>query len=314
MQINFVGFYKFSINGITIRGPLRAFIHLIKRSINNHHLQKAKTNFNLVANDYNSDENSDNECRTKTDKPIFASLPSTVTIDPSAVKIYSLKTDLTDNTNAKVNTTVETEANITEKPTMPKAKANTFASIITGGRSSPNEQDSELIELMKLEVTEVQSQVKSPVHEDKPTEMDAKTFKRKRRIEFMTRPIVPKKSTTDIAVSDDGNNFVAAPESEAQNTEVTKVNDDIPVKSLYSNFVRGNVELPGATNQTNNEKLSEDAGSEELSKQKTEIGELRTIIESKLKFLCHGRPDVSAVQAIFIQFEVSVLLTETFVV
>lgn len=121
-------------------------------------LQKAKTNFNLVANDYNSDENTDNESKTTTAKPLFASLSSTVSLDPSSVKIYSLKTDLPTNVKAKGGTTEETDANVVEKPTATKSKANTFASIITGGRSSPNEQESELIELMKLEVAEANHQ------------------------------------------------------------------------------------------------------------------------------------------------------------
>lgn len=275
-------------------------------------LQKAKTNFNLVANDYNSDENSDNETKTKTEKPLFASLSSTVSIDPSSVKIYSLKTDLPGNATVKTNDAEEIEPNVVDKPTTTKSKANTFAtfeSIITGGRNSPSEQDNELIELMKLEVTEVEPQTNAPVLADKPPEIDAKSFKRKRRIEFMTRPIVPVKSSVEVTgtSSNDATRFVTTPEPDTTNTDTTKASDESTAKPIYSNFVRANVEFLGVANQVNNDKLSEGVGvaNDEMNKHKSEIGDLRTIIEAKLKFLCNGRPDVSAVQAIFIQFEVS---------
>lgn len=75
---------------------------------------------------------------------------------------------------------------------------------------------------------------------------------------------------------------------------------------MYSNFVRPNVDC--VANPNSNDKAADGVViTDESNKHKSEIGELRTIIESKLKFLCNGRPDVSAVQAIFIQFEVSLL-------
>lgn len=265
----------------------------------------------MVANDYNSDENSDSECKTTTEKPLFASLPSTVSVDSSTVKIYSLKTDLPGEVAVKSNTVDEIEGNVVEKPTATKPKANTFASIITGGRNSPSDQDNELIELMKLEVTE-EPQISEPVHIDRPpVEIDVKSFKRKRRIEFITRPIAPVKSSTltleTPSVSDDANNVKAAPESDTQNSDVTVASDETATKPMYSNFVRPNVEGSSVENQINSDKISEGVVTDELNKHKSEIGELRTIIESKLKFLCNGRPDVSAVQAIFIQFEVSAI-------
>lgn len=163
---------------------------------------------------------------------------------------------------------------------------------------------------MKLELTEVEPQTNAPVHIDKPTELDVKTFKRKRRIEFMTRPIakIVKSSTEKTGGSDDVNSFVAAPETDTQSSDAVKVNDEPSTKPMYSNFVRANVDLSGVANPNNNDKVSDGAVNDELNKHKSEICELRTIIESKLKFLCNGRPDVSAVQAIFIQFEVSFFL------
>lgn len=264
----------------------------------------------MVANDYNSDDNSDNENKTTTDKPLFASLSSNVSIDPSNVKIYSLKTDLVD--NVKGNNTEEPEPSVVEKPTLTKSKQNTFASIITGGRSSPNDQDNELIELMKLEAAEAEPQTNAPAHIDKPVELDAKTFKRKRRIEFMTRPVIPIKSSTEVPCESTSTDV--PPESETQIiTESVKVNDEPSAKSMYSNFVRANAEFPGVSNQASNDKVSDGVVNDETNKQKSEISELRTIIESKLKFLCNGRPDVSAVQAIFIQFEVSSLIQKNFI-
>lgn len=258
----------------------------------------------MVANDYNSDENSDSENRTATTKPIlFASQSSTNSIDPSTVKIYSLKTDLP---MVKSNPADEVEVNVAEKSTIPKSKANTFASIITGGRNSPNDQDNELIELMKLEVaTDAQPPTHSPVPcVDKPTEIDAKSFKRKRRIEFMTRPVAPpiKQSPEN---RDGANSVTVAAEIESPNVEAA--DDASSTKPMYANFVRAGAEpLPDVADQANIDSVpvADNVNSDELNKQKSEIVDLRAIIESKLKFLCNGRPDVSAVQAIFIQFEV----------
>lgn len=256
----------------------------------------------MVANDYNSDENSDNESRTTTEHP------STNSIDPSTVKISIA--DFRSNTNRSSRTKDDVEVNVMEKPNMTKSKANTFASIITGGRNSPNGQNKELIELMKLEVTSAEPQPPSPLpNDEKPTEIDVKSFKRKRRIEFMTRPtVLTVKSTIDSA-SDDVNNLLADVEQETQQTDPIKTNDEpSTTKSMYSNFVRGNVEFSDTVNATSSDNIPDD----ESNKYKAEISELRTIIESKLKFLCNGRPDVSAVQAIFIQFEVGFQIVQIF--
>lgn len=268
--------------------------------------KKAKTNFNLVANDYNSDENSDSESRIPTTKPtLFASHSSTNSIDPSTVKIYSLKTDLP---AVKSSPAEELEPNVAEKPPITKSKANTFASIITGGRNSPSDQDNELIELMKLDVTEAQPPTNSPVPSvDRPTEIDVKSFKRKRRIEFMTRPVVPQVNKSPENRDDASSSVAVTSETESPNGDASNTADASSTKSMYSNFVRAGVEpSPDVIDQTNSERIpvADSAVTDELNKQKSEIVELRAIIESKLKFLCNGRPDVSAVQAIFIQFEV----------
>ncbi|KAJ6635810.1 Formin-binding protein 4 [Pseudolycoriella hygida] len=256
--------------------------------------KKVTTSYNLVANDYNSDENSDSENKTRTDKPLFASLTSTLATDPSTVKIYSLKTDLP----ANVATAEETET----KTPKAKCRTNTFASIITGGRSSPPQTDNELIELMRPEVTEVEPQPNVPAHIDTPAEnLDVKTFKRKRRIEFMTRPTVPVKPSTSSEVAGKTCDDASAVESDIVNSDATKKNEE-GTKSMYSNFVRASETVVSTVeNQTVDEK--EAAVKDESNKHLAEISELRTIIASKLKFLCNGRPDISAVQAIFIQFE-----------
>ncbi|KAG4065155.1 hypothetical protein HA402_007552 [Bradysia odoriphaga] len=161
---------------------------------------------------------------------------------------------------------------------------------------------------MKLEVTDVQPPTNSPVPcIDKPTEIDVKSFKRKRRIEFMTRPVAPLVNRSP-ENRDDTNNSVPVVTSEAEspNADATNTVDASSTKPVYSNFVRAGAESsPGISDKTNFDKVPvvDSAVTEELNKQKTEIIELRAIIESKLKFLCNGRPDVSAVQAIFIQFE-----------
>lgn len=165
---------------------------------------------------------------------------------------------------------------------------------------------------MKLGATDVSPEpVEQTQPSETPTEIDTKSFKRKRRIEFMTRPVAPQIKPSTEATSEDGISSSVGPvnELDAQPADGVKTTEESSAKPMYSNFVRGTVEVPDTVNESSKSEKVPDAVivADESSKCKEEIGELRTIIESKLKFLCNGRPDVSAVQAIFIQFEVSTM-------
>lgn len=176
-------------------------------------------------------------------------------------------------------------------------KVNTFASIITGGRSPEHEQnilkenDSEPPQISVENIDEI--------------ELNVKAFKRKRRIEFKKQPIAVVSRTT-----------IAPIDTSAEATSENGSAIETTVKSLYSNFQKAEsvdktdcieetekvVAVEASASAADNNSVVED-------KVKDEIQVLKLIIEAKLKFLCDGRPDVSAVQAIMIQLEVCTMIT-----
>lgn len=174
---------------------------------------------------------------------------------------------------------------------------NTFASIITGGRSPEHQQN--ILEEPAAEPTQI------PVENVDEVELNVKAFKRKRRIEFKKQPIamVSRKITVPNATE----------ETEATTAENGSA-IETTVKNLYSNFQKAeSVDTADCMEETDKGDTVEASASsaadnnssgEDNRKVKDEIQVLKMIIEAKLKFLCDGRPDVSPVQAIMIQLEV----------
>lgn len=201
-------------------------------------------------------------------------------------------------------------------------KKNTFASIITGGRSPEHEKSLETAAAMENEA--------AASRDEKPTEevaLNVKLFKRKRRIEFRKQqPLVRMAVSPSAAAAApaDGDEKVVDDGAAADNAVVS---DDASTKpsSLYQNFKKATEEEEGPTETKTTTTTS--IGSEDIvntkdiettnngadgksvddASVKTEIQSLKIIIEAKLKFLCDGRPEVTPVQAIMIQLEVSIL-------
>lgn len=210
-------------------------------------------------------------------------------------------------------------------PPVKKIK-NTFASIITGGRSPESTNENVLPESMVPD-----ERVNDNVETSPAIELDTKAFKRKRRIEFITKPLFPTKSkqiaattVSQAATTEDSSSLDddCGDECDVDNTKTSDKNN-----ALYKNFKHSHTEFVTAINAASTTTTTTDGNSndDELvvgnsteidgndcnstepcsnNKQRSDIHGLRTIIESKLKFLCEGRPDVSAVQAIMIQMEV----------
>lgn len=269
--------------------------------------------------EYNSnDEHSADEMPNA--KPLFAAI-ATATANPIIpVKI------------AKPAEIVEADENVPVVVAPTKKVKSTFASIITGGRS-PDPTD--LCQPHPL--TEEQSNQNATDHpEPSPViDLDTKAFKRKRRIEFITKPLFPvaSKGTTiapnEESLDDDGDVCGDSNNAKKFGDTACRADDSVTAtknNSLYANFKHSHTEFVSAITAASNNEMTDDAhttnaatveddigGSnqgEQNVKQKNEISDLRTIIDSKLKFLCEGRPDISAVQAIMIQLEVSLCLIQ----
>lgn len=164
---------------------------------------------------------------------------------------------------------------------------NTFASIITGGRSP--EQDH------RKDSTPAASETVDPKHQDSRQNTDevlVKTQKRKRRIEFITK--APEVADTDVTT---------APAKDAAKVADTRKNPT----NMYANFKHSHVEFVDHTDEpdvaTAPNELKHSVP-EATTAEASDVDDQKDLIEAKLKFLCDGRPEVSAVQAILIQLEV----------
>lgn len=211
---------------------------------------------------------------------------------------YNSDTDNNSSTSHLKNAIATVRSTSPGDSLVPKTKKkNTFASIITGGRSP----QSALADGATLTDNVDENTEQTPVHRnnDESAATVVKTQKRKRRIEFITK--APEQSTNDVnvAVAEDVKNVAVV--------EVPPPNS----RGLYNNFTRSHVEF---VNQKESKEDPPTKAATTTSEQsavavnnRSELAnDLRDTIEAKLKFLCEGRTDVSAVQAILIQLEVIV--------
>lgn len=205
----------------------------------------------------------------------------------------------TNKSNArKARSTSPDEGIAFAKPTKTK---NTFASIITGGRS-PQADVADVTD--GSEITSeclVESAEQIAVHRNVDDDCSSvvKTQKRKRRIEFITK--APEKTAACNAKT---------------TVEVVKCNAQQSNNiNLYSSFTRSHVEFTNdkesnadsATIAKPSDSIASESTLTATVQNKAELAaDVKETIEAKLKFLCEGRTEVSAVQAILIQLEVSV--------
>lgn len=272
--------------------------------------KKKKTKkLNLVAEYNSNDEHSADEIPDA--KPLFAAV---ATVNATAIVPVKIA-------KPEIVETEENEVPIVVAPT--KKVKSTFASIITGGRSPDATGMGQPHPL-----TEEESNQNST---DKPEpspiiDLDTKAFKRKRRIEFITKPLFPIKGVTVAPIDESLDDEEDVCDSNAKsNADTTAAGDEnvtatTKTNSLYANFKHSHTEFVSAITAASNNEVTADAQptiamttneidvgnyGEHKMRQKSEISDLRAVIDSKLKFLCEGRPDISAVQAIMIQLEVS---------
>lgn len=233
-----------------------------------------KAKLNLVP-EYSSDD-SDDDSLKPLEKPLFPSLSNSLPTNGQLIKSIEISTE----------SSVQLEPQV---PNSPKKEKPSFASIITGGRNPQNETiDIKLYTGQdKLDENEITSRA-----EDNPNEtevMSQKTFQRKRRIEFNVSSTQAKRPSQN--------------ENTNSNAESTKdtVNSIATLKSKYSNFQKSGTKFiekqPSSGSDDNEIELFDDVSSQIRVEQQ--------LLEAKLSFLCQGRIEVSPVQIIQIQLQVS---------
>lgn len=295
-------------------------ITLKKSSKNSNKVKK----LNLVAEYNSNDEQSADE---SDNKPLFV---GAFTKNTKVILPVQIQKNIVDQPVEIENSSISEQATAVVAAPVKKIK-NTFASIITGGRSPDSTENALHQPQPEDEPIENDNVEMSPA-----IELDTKAFKRKRRIEFITKPLFPSAAnakkftatvnqvaTEDSSLDDDGELCDISDDTKTSDKDIA--GKSIKNNLLYANFKHSHTEfvtaISAASNTTDgnsnddssmagvsadidgNNCNSTDAGGN--NKQRNDVHELRTIIESKLKFLCEGRPDVSAVQAIMIQMEVS---------
>lgn len=175
---------------------------------------------------------------------------------------------------------------------VPKKKQS-FASIITGGRS-PNET----IDIQQFINEEPSEEVSNQSDRDtnETENLSQKTFQRKRRIEFKVSGVPVKRPNQN----DDSNESAVGGGSGDSESNKDATSAIANAKAKYSNFQKGGTEF--AEQQSSN-------SSDKVIAKPSPIDEMtdeQQILEAKLNFLCQGRADVSPVQIIQIQLQVSI--------
>lgn len=257
-------------------------IHMIDCLLNEHFCFQsthttAKTTLNLVP-EYNSDD-SDDEISKPSEEPLF----------PSSNDSYPKKSQLIKSIEIPngndTSQSQESQAPVsTKKVEVPKEKPS-FASIITGGRSPQHESVD-----IKLYTGEEPADTSNRIEEnvcEQELQLQ-KTFQRKRRIEFNVSSTHSKRAN----------------QSEDASTGPTKdtVDSIAAMKAKYNNFQKGGTEFLEKQSSTSSE--SDDTESEKYVANDP-LKEEQQLLEAKLNFLCQERADVSPVQIIQIQLQVS---------
>lgn len=235
--------------------------------------------------EYNSDD-SDDESSKPTVKPLFPSSSNTYSSNNQPIKTIELSNDKDSAETVQPNSPKKSE----QRGDIVHKEKPSFASIITGGRSPQHET----IDITQFIDEELDEPERRPEDTPNETELSQKTFQRKRRIEFNVSG-VPSKRTNQA--------------DESSNVEPTKdaENSIASLKAKYSNFQKGETEFvdkQSSAATTNIAAQHENADSNTNSANDV-LRDEQQLLEAKVNFLCQGRADVSPVQVIQIQLQVS---------
>lgn len=233
--------------------------------------------------EYNSDD-TDDESLKPSEKPLF----------PSSSNSYPTKSQLIKSIEIPSESVAQSESQASNSPKKEgKKEKPSFASIITGGRSP--QQETIDIKLYTGQDDPGADETDSGQTQDNPGETEIlpqKTFQRKRRIEFNVNSTQAKR----LNQNEDANT----------NTEPTIDNSDsiAIMKNKYSNFQKGGTEFLEKQQSSG----SDATESEKSDAANNQIMDEQQLLEAKLNFLCQGKIDVSPVQIIQIQLQVSKMI------
>lgn len=265
MPLNFL--LNFSFHSITLKSSHGA----------------AKTKLNLVP-EYNSDD-SDDESSKPAEKPLFPSSSNANTANIQPIKTIEISKDI--NVDQIMNELARSPSPKSDQKSeaIPKKKQS-FASIITGGRSPQQTVDIQQF-ISEDQPDEVPN--KCDVVPNETENLSQKTFQRKRRIEFNVSGVPTKRSHQN-----EDSNESAGDGGDAESTK-DAASTIANAKAKYNNFQKGETEFIE----------QQSANSNDASSPIDKMTDEQQILEAKLNFLCQERADVSPVQIIQIQLQVS---------
>lgn len=240
--------------------------------------------------EYNSDD-SDDESSKPVEKPLFPSSSNANTAINQPIKSIELTKDVNSDQMVSDLTRSPSPKSDQKLDVAPKKKQS-FASIITGGRS-PNDTIDIKQFISEEQSDEVTNQCDEATNETE--NLSQKTFQRKRRIEFNVSGVPVKRPNQN----DDSNESAAgggSGDSESTKDATTAIAN---ARAKYSNFQKGGTEFVEQQSSNSSDKV--------IAKHSPidEMTDEQQILEAKLNFLCQGRADVSPVQIIQIQLQVS---------
>lgn len=235
-----------------------------------HQLNTAKNNkFNLVP-EYDSDDSDDD--KTEAEKSSQVLFPSSSQINQNDHKPEEI---ILPQNKKSISPSNETNIDSSAKP-------QTFASIITGGRSPQQQEQS-------IDINDDNSQTATVNELEIANDnefISQKTFQRKRRIEFQVSKPVAKR-----------NNLLPNKTDNVDKLE----NESSNHTNKYANFQKGGTEFEDKQAADSETETNHDMH----NKQSVELKEEQCLLEAKLEFLCQGRTAFSPVQIIHVQLQVS---------
>lgn len=230
---------------------------------------------------YIDSDDSDDENLETSEKPLFPSSSSSYHKNSQSIKNIEIQTETSSQSDPQTLNSPKRED---------KKQKPSFASIITGGRSPQQETVDMIYGPNNKNIDEATNKTANDCNETEI--LPQKTFQRKRRIEFNVESTQAKRKHQS---QDEDINLDTEPLKEVSNSTAT-------LKNKYSNFQKGGTEFVKEQQPSSEPNVTE---VETVDLAANHIRDEQQCLEGKLNFLCQNREDVSPVQIIQIQLQVS---------
>lgn len=151
------------------------------------------------------------------------------------------------------------------------------------------------IDISQFASAKEEEKVVPATKEETDESVDTKLFKRKKRIAFDVLPTMAEKKTkVNDSNVEERRGFGFKNESDSNSTD----------SKMFINFTRGGVAFVKPEDSVQHDPVQNDDKKEEKEVDKN-LEELKEMVKEKVKFLCEGKNEVSAVQTMWIQLQVS---------